>query len=262
MIRSPLGLRLDPARPIRDQIRGAARVGARGMVFDAAGELGPSALTETGRRELRHILRSVELELIAISLPTRRPFDTLDQLEDRLRRADSAFALAYDLGTRLALARVGALPPAEDAERRAAFATALTELGKRADHRGIRFAIESGTEPGASLAGFLDELAMPSLAVSLDPSGLLRQGIDPVAAARELDVRLAHAYANDAASSSRTFTAVNPRGMGFPPGALDWEEYLGALEEINYRGYLTIWPETDREPLAQFTRMADRLRRF
>src|SRR6185312_9670408 len=37
MIRSPLGLRLDASRPIKDQIRGAASAGARGVVVDASG---------------------------------------------------------------------------------------------------------------------------------------------------------------------------------------------------------------------------------
>src|SRR5947209_893896 len=111
MIRSPLGLRLDPGRPIKEQIRGAAAAGARGLVVDAAGDLGPDRLSETGRRELRQILRSVELDLIALSLPTRRPFDSLDQLDDRLDRADRAFAMAFEVGTRLVLARVGGLPP-------------------------------------------------------------------------------------------------------------------------------------------------------
>jgi sugar phosphate isomerase/epimerase len=229
-------------------------------VVDASGDLAPERLSDSGRREVRHALRSVELNLIALSLPTRRPFDTLDQIEDRLARADRAFALAYELGTRLVLARVGGLPPETDAPRRAAFATALTELGKRADHRGVRFAIETGTEPGDVLGAYLDTLAMPSLAVSLDPSSLLRQGIDPVAATRELGAWVAHAYANDASRSSTRL--VNPRGMGFPPGALDWEEYLGALEEINYRGYLTVWPDPEDDPLARFKAVAGRLAAF
>src|ERR1700675_1689108 len=117
MIPTPLGLRLDPSRPIREQVREAARLGARGVVLDATGDLAPDRLTETGRRELRHLLRSVELSLIALNLPTRRPFDTVDQLDDRLRRADRAFGLAFELGTTLLLARVGALPPESDAER-------------------------------------------------------------------------------------------------------------------------------------------------
>jgi sugar phosphate isomerase/epimerase len=259
MIRSPLGLRLDATRPIKDQIRGAASAGAKGVVVDAAGDLAPDRLSETGRREVRHALRSVELSLIALNLPTRRPFDSLDQIEDRLARADRAFALAYELGTRLVLANVGGLPPEADTARRLAFTTALQELGKRADHRGVRFAIETGTEPGGVLGSYLDTLAMPTLAVSLDPSSLLRQGIDPVAATRELGLWIVHAYANDASKSSRL---ANPRGVGFPPGALDWEEYLGALEEINYRGYLTVWPDPNGDPLAQFKAIAGRLAAF
>jgi sugar phosphate isomerase/epimerase len=259
MIRSPLGLRLDASRPIKDQIRGAASAGAKGVVVDACGDLAPDRLSETGRREVRHALRSVELSLIALNLPTRRPFDSLDQIEDRLARADRAFALAYELGTRLVLANVGGLPPEADTVRRLAFTTALQELGKRADHRGVRFAIETGTEPGRVLGSYLDTLAMPSLAVSLDPSSLLRQGIDPVAATRELGPWIVHAYANDASKSSKL---ANPRGVGFPPGALDWEEYLGALEEINYRGYLTVWPDPNGDPLAQFKAIAGRLAAF
>jgi sugar phosphate isomerase/epimerase len=259
MIRSPLGLKLDPGQPVKDQIRGAASAGARGVVVDASGDLAPDRLSETGRRELRHALRSVELSLIALNLPTRRPFDSLDQIEDRLARADRAFALAYELGTRLVLARVGGLPPEADATRRSAFTTALLELGKRADHRGVRFAIETGAEPGGVLGSYLDILAMPALAVSLDPSSLLRQGIDPVATTRELGAWVVHAYANDASKSSKL---ANPRGVGFPPGALDWEEYLGALEEINYRGYLTVWPDPNGDPLAQFKAVSGRLAAF
>ena len=61
MIRNPLGLRLDPDGPVRDQIFEAARLGAKGVVLDAIGDLAPQRLAETGRRELRHILRTVEL---------------------------------------------------------------------------------------------------------------------------------------------------------------------------------------------------------
>src|SRR5436190_11366574 len=107
IIRNPLGLRLAPDRPIRDQIHEAARLGARGVVLDAINDLAPQRLSETGRRELRHLLRTLELSLVALSLPTRRPFDTIDQLDERMRRADAAFAMAYELGTNVVLARVG-----------------------------------------------------------------------------------------------------------------------------------------------------------
>ena len=143
MIRHPLGLRLDPDSSIRDQIHEAARLGARGVVVDATGDLAPHRLGDTGRRELRHILRTVEMALVALSLPTRRPFDTTDQLDERIRRADAAFAMAYDLGTTIVLARVGSIPPAEDAPRREVFTNALRELGRRAEHHGIRLALRN-----------------------------------------------------------------------------------------------------------------------
>lgn len=262
MIRSPLGLRLDPDRSIRDQIREAARIGAKGVVMDAIGDLSPDRLSETGRREIRHLLRSVELSPIALSLPTRRPFDTLDQLDDRLRRAENAFAMAYELGTNLVLARVGAMPPESDASRRETWTGALRELGRRAEHRGVRLAVETGGESGEALRAVLDTLGPGGLAASLDPASLLLNGHDPVAAVRALGEWVAHAYANDARSSRSAALTTSARGSGFPPGALDWEEYLGALEEINYRGFLTIWPDPARDPAAQFTALADRLKQF
>jgi sugar phosphate isomerase/epimerase len=259
MIRNPLGLRLDPDLPVRDQIQEAARLGARGVVLDAIGDLAPQRLGETGRRELRHILRTVELTLIAVSLPTRRPFDTTDQLDERLQRADSAFAMAFELGTNVVLARVGAIPPPEDAERLEIFANAVRELGRRADHRGVRLAIETGAEHGAKLGAFLKGQAILTLAASIDPASLLQTGVDPVAAVRELAGWVAHAYANDATGSSRSAPA-NPRGFGFPPGALDWEEYLGAFEEIGYHGFLTVWPTPGSPAAAQFSAILQRLK--
>ncbi len=259
MLPTPLGLRLDPSRPIREQIREAARLDAKGVVIDAVGDIAPARLSETGRRELRHLLRSVELNLIALNLPTRRAFDTTDQLDDRLNRAGAAFTLAYELGTNLVLARVGGLPAETDALARETFLGAVRELGRRADHRGIRLAAETGPDAGPPLRALLDGLASPGLAASLDPAALLQSGHDPIAVTRSLGPWVAHAYATDPTSAS--VVSLSRRG-GLPPGSLDWLEYLGALEEVNYRGYLTIWPDPTREPGPQFTATADRLKQL
>ncbi|WP_165065948.1 sugar phosphate isomerase/epimerase family protein [Paludisphaera rhizosphaerae] len=257
MIRNPLGLRLDPNRPIRDQIQQAARIGAKAVVLEASGDLAPHRLGETGRRDLKHQLRSVEVALTALALPTRRAFDTTDQLDDRIRRADSVFALAFEMGTRLVLTNVGPVPPVDEAPRREAFTHALASLANRADHRGVRLAIEAGADLPETLREFLDGLASPALAASIDPPSMLRAGIDPVAAARELHAWVAHAYAGDPTGGSTT--ARNPRGVGFPPGALDWEEYVGALEEIAYHSALTVWPEPPTDPAKLFKAVVDRV---
>lgn len=264
MIRSPLGLRLNPSRPIREQIREAATLGAKGVVLDAIGDLAPERLSETGRRDLRQLIRSVELSLVAVSLPTRRPFDTTDQLEDRLRRAEGAFTMAFELGARLVLARMGELPPETetDAPRREIWISALRELSRRADHRGVRFTLETGTEPGSALRPILDGLDTIGVAASIDPASLLVRGFDPMETTRNLGPWVAHAYLNDAATAGSPVVVTRGRGMGFPPSALDWEEYLGSLEEINYRDFLTIWPDPTSSPGPRFLAIAERLKRL
>jgi sugar phosphate isomerase/epimerase len=261
MIRHPLGLRLDADQSVRDQIHEAARLGARGVVVEAIGDVAPHRLGDTGRREVRHILRTVEMSLIGLALPTRRPFDTTDQLDERLRRADAAFAMAYELGTKTVLTRAGAIPPAEDDSRLQIFTNTLLELGRRAEHHGVKLALETGADSGEKLKAFLDTLASPGLAASIDPGSILQAGIDPIATVRELASWVVHAYAKDA-TGSRGVSAINPRGFGFPPGALDWEEYLGALEEIGYRAFLTVWPVPGRPAADQFTAVVERLKQL
>lgn len=248
MIRHPLAVRLDAGTPLREQIRQAATLGAKGVVIEAIGDLHPDRLGDSGRREVRHLLRSVELVPAAVVLPTRSGFDHLDDLDLRLRRADRAFEMAYELESRLVLVRAGALPgeAEDDKERRTIFSDALGELARLADHRGVRLALETVAETGAALRAFLEAKGTPALAASVDPPALLAAGIDPVVAARELGPWVAHAYASDASTRTGASLIANPRGLGFRPGVLDWEEYLGALEEINYRSFLTAWPEPGR----------------
>jgi sugar phosphate isomerase/epimerase len=263
MIRSPLGLRLEPdaTRSTRDQVLQAAQLGARGVVLEAIGELGPDRLGETGRRDLLRLLRSAELSLVAMVLPTRRPFDTVEQLEDRLARAERAFAMAYDLGCNLVLVRVGGVPGEADPARHEVFRGAVAELARRADHRGVRLALEAGAEAGAVLRGFLDSIGAPLLGASVDPGALLRMGHDPVAAVLALNTQVFHAYATDAAGAGATRLALASRGPG-GEGALDWEGYLGSLEEVDYRGSLTIWPDPGSDVTAGFRAIKARLDRF
>ena len=261
MIRSPLSLRLDPAQPIRDQIRLAAEAGARGIVVEASEELAPSRLSETGRRELRHLFRSSEMTLVAVHLPTRRGFDTFDQIEDRVDRAGRVFDLVYDLGARLVLVRTGAIPDVAAESRRAAFTTTVTEMATRADHRGLQMALETGTEPGDVMHAYLTERNTPNLVASVDPAALLRNGFDPVAAVRDLGQAVGHAYLHQPIGPEGSFN-LGKRGNSRQAASLDWENYFGALEEINYRGTMTIWPESTDRLFAQYRQIAESLRRI
>ena len=102
------------------------------------------------------------------------------------------------------------------------------------------------------------ERGVATLGARIDPASLLQTGIDPPRTVRELASWVAHAYAKDATGAAGG-AAANPRGFGFPPGALDWEEYLGALEEVGYHGFLTVWPPPGRPAATEFTAISRRL---
>jgi sugar phosphate isomerase/epimerase len=89
---------------------------------------------------------------------------------------------------------------------------------------------------------------------------LLGAGIDPAATVVELSNWVAHAYTGDATGKA---TAVqNPRGLGFAPGVLDWEVYLGALEEIGFSGFLTVWPDHKEDVSSHWNAIISRLNRL
>jgi sugar phosphate isomerase/epimerase len=73
MSRFTIGVRLECfVLPFRKALAQAAKLGVKGVQFDAVGELSPPQLSESGRRELRALLRTYNVELTALGCPLRR----------------------------------------------------------------------------------------------------------------------------------------------------------------------------------------------
>src|SRR5262245_7573414 len=81
---------------MRQALAAAARMNAQGVQIDAAGELSPEKLGDTGRREFRNLLRSFNQELAALNIPTRRGLDVAVDLQPRLERVRKGMQLAFD----------------------------------------------------------------------------------------------------------------------------------------------------------------------
>jgi hypothetical protein len=73
---------------------------------------------------------------------------------------------------------------------------------------------------------------------------------------------IAHALAPDPGVVALRGSSHRQRGIATPPAPVDWAEYLGALEEIEYRGFLTVWPSPEADPAAQFSVVADLLKKY
>ncbi len=233
-----LGLRLESlGLPLRRALQEAERLGVGGVQVDAVGDLSPRNLQQTGRRELRHLLRSHNLELTALGCPLRRGLDTAEDQQPRIEHVRKAMALSYDLGARVAIVQAGRVPEAPDDPRAGLLTEALQALGQFGDRSGTVLALETGLESGEALRKFLNRFDTGGLGANLDPANLLLHDFDPYAGARALAERIVHVHAKDAraASPSRAAQEV-PLGHG----DLDWMQMLGTLEEVACRGWVTV----------------------
>jgi sugar phosphate isomerase/epimerase len=125
------------------------------------------------------------------------------------------------------------------------------------------FAIETGPEIAIVLKGFLDGLDSKGVAVNLDPANFVMvTGDDPVKAVYTLKDYIVHTHAKDGRrllvkdpeivygvieeeiQSSQSFIEL-PLGEG----DVNFTEYLKALDDIGYKGFLTIEREVGDDPV-------------
>jgi sugar phosphate isomerase/epimerase len=260
MKRLKIGVSLDSlGLPLGRGLEEAARLGAGGVQVDAVADLAPKTLSETGRRQFLHLLSSHNLELAALGCPLRHGLGSAEGQEARIEHVKRVLSLSYDLRARMVVVQPGRIPEQVDSPAARLLSEALLALGQHGDRTGTTLALETGLESGQALRSFLDRLESGSLGVALDPANLLMNGFNPIDSARALHGRVVYAHAKDArqAGASRTAQEV-PLGHG----NIDWLHYLGVLEEIEYRGWLTLIRSSGDNRLADIAAGVQFLRRF
>ena len=260
MNRPKIGVRLESlGLPLRAALEQARRMGVTGVQVDAVGDLAPQRLSQTGRREFRNLLRVHNLELTALGCPLRRGLDVPEGQEERIDFLREALVLSFDLGPRIVIVEMGRIPETEDDPRMVLMTEALLALGQHGDRVGGRLALETGLNSGEVLQKFLGCFDTGGLGVNLDPANLMMHGFNLYEAARLLRDKIVHTHAKDAreAGASRQAQEV-PLGHG----DIDWLMYLGVLEEIEYRGWLTIEREGGNNRVAEVAAGVEFLRRL
>jgi sugar phosphate isomerase/epimerase len=260
MSRLKIGLRLESlGLPLRRALQEAERLGVGGVQVDAVGDLSPTNLLQTGRRELRHLLRAHSLELTALGCPLRHGLDVPQDQQPRIEHVRKVMTLSYELGARVTIVQAGQVPADDKDPRAALLSEALLALGQHGDRVGVVLALETGLQSGEVLRRFLDRFDTGGLGANLDPANLLVHGFDPYAAARALHDKIVHVHAKDAraAGASRAAQEV-PLGHG----DIDWMQFLSVLEEVGYHGWLTIEREWGKLGTAEAAAAVGFLRRF
>jgi sugar phosphate isomerase/epimerase len=252
-----IGIRLEAlGLPLRRGLQEAQRLGVTGVQIDAVGDLSPHHLSQSGRREFLHLLLSCNLELTALGCPLHRGLDAAEDQQQRIDHTKMVLDLSLDLGAGRAIVQAGRIPEKADDPRTLLLAEALQALGRHGNRVGAVLALETGLESGAVLRAFLERCDTGGLGVNLDPANLLLHDFDPCASARALQGKIVHTHATDA---RRARTSPSAQEVPLGQGDIDWPQYLGALEEIDYRGWLTIKRENG---VAGVAAAVDFLRRF
>jgi sugar phosphate isomerase/epimerase len=248
MKRLKLGVHLSSlGLPLRRGLAAIERLGVTGVQLDAVGDLAPRRLSQSGRRELLHLLRAHNLEVTALTCPLRHGLDVAEGQQTRIEYLQAALALSYDLGARLVTIQAGRVTEDREAPPARLLAEALLALGQHGDRTGAVLALETGLEPGLSLRRFLDSFDTGGLGVNFDPASLLLHGFDPYESAQALAARMAHAQARDA---RRSGTSRASQEVPVGSGDIDWMQLIGVFEEVEYRGWLSLRRETGENRLA------------
>lgn len=266
MYRFPIGVIIDSFRTdTHTAIRRAAELGAEGIqMYSTKGENSPENLTPAKRRELLDIVKSNGLKFSALCGDLGCGFFHKEKNPELIERSKRILDLAKDLETDIVTTHIGVVPDDPTHERYGVMQQACFELANYADSLDAHFAIETGPETSAVLKGFLDGLHSRGVAVNLDPANLVMvTGDDPVSAVHNLKDYIVHTHAKDGVMLQRTnpeyIYSVTPKpedlhGISFfrevplGEGSVDFAAYLNALDEIGYRGFLTIEREVGDDP--------------
>lgn len=221
---------------MRAALAQARKLGILGVELDATGDLSPRQLSQTGRRELLRLLRSHDLELIALAAPLRRGLDSAENQQARIEHLRAILSLSFELGPGKVIVDAGRVPEKDDDPRAPFMKEALADLGRHGDKVGAQLLVETGLEAAQTLADYLARFDTGSLAACFNPGALVQNGHDPYAAPRALGRFLLHAHAADA----RQISPSRAQAVALGRGDLDWLQLLGALEEVDYRGWLAL----------------------
>ena len=261
-----IGVMLDSFRTdVNTALDKAQALGAQGVQIRATfDDLTPAALTVERRRELLKAVKDHGLVVSALCGDLGHGFDDPEKNPALIEESKRILDLAKDLETDVVTTHIGVVPEDKSHPRYAVMQEACGQLAAYADSLQAHFAIETGPEKAATLKSFLDSLHSTGVAVNLDPANFVMvTGDDPVQAVYTLKDYIVHTHAKD----GRRLHYVEPEvlyGMvesemlqdasfielPLGQGDVDFPNYLKALHDIGFQGFLTIEREVGDDPEA------------
>ncbi len=273
----PIGIIIDCFKTdIRTAVEKAAKLGAQGIqVYSTYGEMSPENLSNQARKEFLDLVKSHGMKISALCGDLGgHGFADKEQNFNKIERSKRILELAKDLETNVVTTHIGVIPNNKTHDRYKVMQEACYELAQFADGLNAHFAIETGPEIAVTLKEFLDSLNSRGVAVNLDPANFVMvTGDDPVKAVYTLSDYIVHTHAKD----GRRLLVKDPEivyglieeeiqaGQAFielplGTGDVDFKNYIKALKDIGYTGFLTIEREVGSDPEADIKTAVDFLK--
>jgi len=260
------GVLLDSFRLSLDEsLQKASEAGADGVqIFAVPHEMAVLKLDFTDVKKLKRKVRSSGLEIASLCGDIGgHGFESLSENKSKIKKTFQIIDYAVELGTTIITTHIGVIPE-NDSEKRDNIQQALIKICRYAEKSGVFIAVETGPERSEVLKKFILETGEKSLMVNFDPANLVMvQGEDPVLAVYNLNDLIVHTHAKDGKMIRKcdpvkiynAFAEGNPDNIDIDSyflespigkGDVNFPAYLAALDEIGYKGYLTIERESGR----------------
>jgi sugar phosphate isomerase/epimerase len=268
MYQFPIGAIVESFRmETHEAIKTAAKMGLNGLqMYCTKGEHAPENFSKEDRRELLKFTKDLGLRFSAICGDLGRGFGNPELNPELIEKSKRILDLALDFETDVVTTHIGVVPEDKNHPRYKIMQQACYELASYADSINAHFAIETGPERSEVLRDFLDSLGSTGVGVNLDPANLVMvTGDDPVKAVHNLKKYIVHTHAKDGnkladLAPEYVYGVLHPVPEEFKgvklfeevplgTGSVDFPKYLAALEEIGYRGFLTIERECGANPV-------------
>ncbi len=261
--------------PFDKAVKTAASLGAKGVqTYCTYGEFAPENMTKEKIANARDIVASNGLVFSAICGDLGHGFTDLQKNKDNVEKSKRIMELARELGTNIVTTHIGVVPSDPNHDRYKIMQEACFTLAEFAKSMDAHFAVETGPETACVLKAFLDSLGSDGVAVNLDPANLaMVTGDDPVQAVYTLKDYIVHTHAKDGiklrdGNPEYIYRAVHPipddfireglfKEVPLGEGSVPFDKYLAALEDIGYKGFLTIERECSDNPKADIVTAVD-----
>ena len=267
MYQFPIGVIIESFRLDTDSaLKKAAEIGADGIqMYATSGEHAPENMNHAARKELLDKVKSNGLRFSAICGDLGMGFGHADKNPALVEKSKRIIDLAKELETDIVTTHIGVVPSDKNHDRYKIMQDACRELAEYADSIGSHFAVETGPETSAVLKEFLDSLGSRGVGVNLDPANLVMvTGDSPVNAVYNLRDYIVHTHAQDGIMlkpciPEYVYGVVHPipeevlnecyfEEVPLGTGSVPFAEYLNALDDIGYKGFLTIEREVGDAP--------------